>query len=83
MGVKQLNSFIKHNCYKLLEKKNLCEFKGKTIVIDASIYMYKFLEDDLLIENIYLLCSIFRSHNIIPIFVFTFILFTSITSIDS
>jgi 5'-3' exonuclease len=43
---------------------------GKKIAVDISIYMYKFQSDNVLIENIYLMLSIFRHYKIIPIFIF-------------
>jgi 5'-3' exonuclease len=43
------------------------ELFGKTIVIDVSIYLYKY---SALIENIYLMISIFKNYGIIPIFIF-------------
>ena len=48
----------------------MSELSGKKIAIDISIYMYKFAGDDTLIENIYLMLSIFRHYNIIPVFIF-------------
>jgi len=46
------------------------ELVDKTIVIDISIYMYKYQADGTLIENIYLMLSLFKYYNIIPVFVF-------------
>uniref|UniRef100_A0A6C0BBV9 XPG N-terminal domain-containing protein n=1 Tax=viral metagenome TaxID=1070528 RepID=A0A6C0BBV9_9ZZZZ len=46
------------------------EISGKKIAIDISIYLYKFAADNTLIENIYLMLSIFRYYQIIPVFVF-------------
>lgn len=43
---------------------------GKKIAVDISIYIYKFIGEDSLIENMYLMLSIFRHYNVIPIFVF-------------
>jgi len=45
-------------------------FRGKTIVIDTSIYLYKFLSENALIENMYLMVSIFKHYEIKPIFIF-------------
>jgi len=46
------------------------ELANKTIVIDISIYMYKYQTDGTLIENIYLMLSLFKYYSIIPIFIF-------------
>jgi 5'-3' exonuclease len=48
----------------------LSELKGKVIVIDISIYLYRYVAENALVENVYLLLSIFRHYNIIPVFIF-------------
>ena len=70
MGIKSLNSFLKEKCKDSLHKIDFSELSGKKIVVDVSIYIYKFLEKSMLIENFYLMCMLFRNYNIIPIFVF-------------
>ena len=70
MGIKYLNSFLKTNCPESIKCINISEISGKKIAVDISIYMYKFISEDNLIENIYLMLSIFRYYNVIPIFVF-------------
>ncbi len=44
--------------------------RDKTVVIDTSIYMYKYHAQNALIENFYLLLSIFHKYHITPIFIF-------------
>lgn len=51
-------------------KTSLRQFSNKTLVIDTSIYLYKFAEKGAVAENMYLLISVFRQHNIVPVFVF-------------
>jgi len=70
MGIRYLNRFLKDNASSSINLCKLSEFSGKKIAIDISIYMYKFASDGTLIENIYLMLSVFRHYNIIPIFVF-------------
>jgi 5'-3' exonuclease len=48
----------------------LRQLANKVIVIDTSIYLYKFAEKGAVAENMYLLISVFRQHNITPVFVF-------------
>ena len=72
MGIRYLNKFFREECknsdsIKIISMKQLC---GKKIAVDISIYLYKFASDDTLIENIYLMLSIFRHYNIVPLFVF-------------
>lgn len=59
------------NCtQKAIFKTSLKQFTNKTIVIDTSIYLYKFAEKNSVAENIYLMISVFRQYNIVPVFVF-------------
>ena len=71
MGIKNLNRFFIENCSKQATKRvDIREFSGKTIVVDTSIYIYKFIAQNALIENMYLLISILKQNNVTPIFVF-------------
>ncbi len=71
MGIPNLNRFLTNNCSsQSIGKKHLSSFSGKIIVIDASIYMYKFYSNDSLIENMYHMITIFKYYRIIPVFVF-------------
>jgi len=70
MGIKYLNSFLKDNCPTSIKCVSMGDLSGKKIAIDVSIYLYKYVSDDCLVENIYLMISIFRHYNIIPIFIF-------------
>lgn len=70
MGIKYLNKYLQTNCSNSITQISLCELKGKKIVIDTSIYLYRFLGENALLENFYLMISIFREYNIIPLFVF-------------
>ena len=70
MGIRYLNRFLKDNASPSINFCRLAELSGKKIAIDISIYMYRFAAEDTLIENMYLMLSVFRHYNIIPIFVF-------------
>ena len=70
MGIRYLNRFLKDNASASINLYNLAKLSGKKIAVDISIYIYRFAGDNTLIENIYLMLSIFRHYNIIPIFVF-------------
>ena len=70
MGIRNLNSFIRDNASSAIKFISLSELSGKKVAVDISIYLYKFASDDNLIENIYLMLSVFRHYNIIPIFIF-------------
>jgi len=70
MGIRYLNRFLKENASSSIKLAKLAELSGKKIAIDISIYIYKFAAEGTLIENMYLMLSIFRNYNIIPIFIF-------------
>jgi hypothetical protein len=70
MGIKHLNKFLRVECAKSITCIDMKELANKTIVIDISIYMYKYQTDGTLIENIYLMLSLFKHYRIIPIFIF-------------
>jgi 5'-3' exonuclease len=71
MGIPKLNRFLLNSCSEhTIQKKHLSSFAGKTIVIDTSIYMYKFSGYNALIENMYLLVNTFKYYKMIPIFIF-------------
>ena len=70
MGIRMLNKFLQDKCKTSISCINLSELSGKKIAVDISIYLYKFLSDNALLENLYLMISIFRENKITPIFVF-------------
>lgn len=71
MGIKNLNKFLHEKCGKnCISKIHFREISGKTIVIDTSIYLYQFLGEGSLMENMYLFISIMKLYNITPIFIF-------------
>ena len=71
MGIRHLNRFMATKCNReAIKKTHLSEFSGKSIVIDASIYLYRFIGENRLLEQFYSMISIFRHYNITPIFVF-------------
>ena len=70
MGIRYLNRFFKEEAMHAIKLMALKQLSGKKIAIDISIYMYKYASENTLIENIYLLLSVLRNYNIIPIFIF-------------
>ena len=71
MGIQHLNNYIKKNTKPgSTTKITFTELSNKVIAIDTSIYLYKYLTNDNLLESMYLMISLFKKHNIIPIFVF-------------
>jgi 5'-3' exonuclease len=70
MGIRHLNKHLRDKCPDSIRVLNMADLEGKRIAIDISIYLYKYEGDDMLLENMYLMLSIFRHHNITPIFIF-------------
>uniref|UniRef100_A0A6C0DL80 XPG N-terminal domain-containing protein n=1 Tax=viral metagenome TaxID=1070528 RepID=A0A6C0DL80_9ZZZZ len=72
MGIRYLNKYFIEKCdnTECIQTIPFSELSGKKIVIDISIYLYKFSGENKLLENIYIMLSIFKYYNIIPIFVF-------------
>ena len=71
MGIRNLNRFIRDHCTtESVKCVPVSHLSGKKIAVDISIYIYKFVGDECLVENMYLMLSIFKHYNVIPIFVF-------------
>jgi len=72
MGIRNLNKYFKEECKNsdAIKLTHMSQLSSKKIAVDISIYLYKFASEGALIENIYLMLSILRHYNIIPIFVF-------------
>ena len=70
MGIKNLNRFLRDNAKDSIKFEHMSKLSGKKIAVDISIYMYKYASENALIENMYLMLSIFRYYNVIPIFIF-------------
>ena len=70
MGIRALNKFLQAKCKSSIKSIPLSELSGKKIAVDISIYLYKYISENALLENLYLMISLFRTNNIIPIFIF-------------
>jgi flap endonuclease-1 len=70
MGIRNLNRYLRDNCPESIRCINMANLSGKRIVVDISIYLYKYESENTLLENMYVMLSIFRHYNIIPIFIF-------------
>lgn len=70
MGIKNLNQFVRKECPDAIKTVSLTDLTGKVIVIDASIYMYRFIADQALLENMYTMVSLLKMRGIVPVFIF-------------
>ena len=70
MGVKYLNNFLKQKCPNAISLTKMSDLRNKILVVDTNIYLYKFSMGNSLIENMYLMLSLFELYQITPIFIF-------------
>lgn len=70
MGIRNLNRYLRDTCPNSIRCINMADIYGKRIVVDISIYLYKYEAEEALLENMYVMLSIFKHYNIIPIFIF-------------
>ena len=70
MGIKHLNQFVRRECPGAIKTVTFADLAGKTVVVDASIYMYRFMADQALLENMYSMITMFQLRGIVPIFIF-------------
>uniref|UniRef100_A0A6C0CKY8 XPG N-terminal domain-containing protein n=1 Tax=viral metagenome TaxID=1070528 RepID=A0A6C0CKY8_9ZZZZ len=71
MGIRGLNQYFKRNASPAsISTVQLDSLKGKCIVVDISIYLYKFLETGKLFEGIYTFICQCLENGIQPIFIF-------------
>lgn len=70
MGVQLLNRFLRKYCKNEITSIHFSDLTAKNICIDISIYIYRFLEKEELLEKMFYLCSLFKSFDINLIVVF-------------
>ena len=70
MGVRYLNKFLHDQCPRGMQHVTFEQLRGKTIVVDISIYLYKFKAIDDLIMLIQKMLLDFKYYNIHGIFIF-------------
>src|SRR3990167_6491845 len=70
MGIKQVTKFLRSNAPSSIIKVELSAFKGKTVAIDLSIFMYKYLHksESKIKGFVELICKLTKN-NIRPIFI--------------
>ena len=70
MGIRNLNRYLRNNCPESIRCIPISDISHKKIAVDISIYLYKYEAENTLLENMYIMLSIFRHYNISPIFIF-------------
>jgi len=70
MGIRLLNKFLKNNSFAVGKKMHFSDLSNKKICIDIYNYIYQFLGNNRLIEELEILCKILHKYNINALFVF-------------
>tara|TARA_B110000093_G_C12965421_1_gene409370 strand:+ start:2275 stop:3342 length:1068 start_codon:yes stop_codon:yes gene_type:complete len=71
MGIKYFNRYLRDNCsHTAIQRIDFKHLSGRRIVIDTSIFLYRFKKKNALLEHMFLLISLFDHYKIIPLFVF-------------
>ena len=70
MGIRYLNSYLTKKCTKGICTILLGTLSHSTVVVDTSIYLYKFKSVDSLVVSMTQLLDLFKEYSIHPIFVF-------------
>jgi flap endonuclease-1 len=72
MGIKNLNKLLKQYCtHASIQNIYFQQLANTIIAVDASIYMYKYIEKEELVEKMHLMISVLtKQYNITPLFVF-------------
>lgn len=70
MGIPHLNKFFQSNCKNCISTIHLNSLNGKVIVVDISIYLYKFNLSGSIIDGLYQFITCLKEKNITPLFVF-------------
>ncbi len=70
MGIPTLNNFLQKTCKNAIDNLHLSVLKGKKIVIDTSIFLYKYESNGNLLEQFYLLIITLKKYKITPLFIF-------------
>lgn len=70
MGIKYLNQYIKRECPEAIKTIPFNALANKVVVVDASIFIYRFIAENGLLENMYSMISLFQMHGVDPVFIF-------------
>lgn len=71
MGIKILNRYLLNNCsYRSIHHSKIEHLKNRVVVVDVSIYLYKYVGDDTLELSLKRLISLFLKNSITLIFIF-------------
>ena len=64
MGIRYLNKYIVEHCEESIKPINMENYMEKQLLIDISIYLYKYLMGNSLV-NMYIMLSLFDCYNIL------------------
>ncbi len=70
MGILNLTEILKKHCSNAIHKRTLETYKGRIIGIDVSIFLYKFVRNDMCLEGMIKLILRLLKNFILPVFIF-------------
>ncbi len=70
MGIRLLNRYLKESSYPRFKNVSFQQLENKKIAVDIYNYIYKFLGNNRLLEELDILCKILHKYNIRTLFVF-------------
>ncbi len=70
MGILNLTEILKKHCSNAIHKRSLETYKGRIIGIDVSIFLYKFVRNEMLMEGMIKLILRLTKNFILPVFIF-------------
>lgn len=70
MGIRFLNRYMKDHGFRGIVPSSMATLRGKKVIIDASIYLYRFKSTGKLMDGMDAFLRMFQQHHIHPIFVF-------------
>jgi flap endonuclease-1 len=70
MGILNLTEILKKHCSNAIHKRSLDNYKGQIVGVDVSIFLYKFVRNDMCLEGMIKLILRLLKNFILPVFIF-------------
>jgi flap endonuclease-1 len=70
MGILNLSEILKKHCSNAIHKRSLDTYKGRVVGVDVSIFLYKFVRNEMCLEGMIKLILRLLKNFILPVFVF-------------
>ncbi len=70
MGILNLSEILKKHCSNAIHKRSLDTYKGRVVGVDVSIFLYKFVRNEMCLEGMIKLILRLLKNFILPVFIF-------------